>query len=341
MDLKGLATGIGSVPFIDADQAVERIFASLPDAPFWPQLPKRDFREGMVAQYTEQIPGLKATQEGIIFDRNAADTQLEAFYERIIAGDHQHFRISRDFAAGFYSYVGQLEDGGAQRARLLKGHVTGPLTFAAGILDEQGVSLLHDDVYMQVIIKGLVMKAQWQTASLRSFGRPMLIFFDEPYMGSFGSAFTPLDRPKALATLGEFAEGIKQPDVLVGVHCCGNTDWSIFCEIPAIDVINFDAFSYLDTFVIYAKPLQQFLARGGFICWGAVPTQEFGPGVTRQSLIERVQRGIDMLAARGVDRDLLGRQLLLSPSCGLGTLKPDKAEAILAALADLSSHFKA
>lgn len=340
MDLKGLATGIGSVPITDPDLAVGKIFEFLPDAPFWPQLPKRDFREGMVAQYSEQIPGLKATPEGMLFDRSAADAQLEAFYERIIAGDAGHFKISRDYAAGFYSYIGQLEDGGAQRARLLKGHVTGPFTFAASVLDEQGASLLHDGVYMQVIVKGLIMKAQWQIAALSAFDRPVLVFFDEPYMGSFGSAFTPLERPEAVSTLNEFTEGIKQPNVLVGVHCCGNTDWSIFTEIPSIDVINFDAFSYLDTFVIYAKQLQAFLARGGYISWGVVPTQEFGPAVTRQLLIDKLEKAFDTLAAKGVDRGILSRQLLLSPSCGLGTLEPPKAQAILGMLRDLSSHFK-
>jgi preprotein translocase subunit SecD len=37
----------------DADEALDLIFKYVPDIPFWPQLPRRDVREGMVAQFSE------------------------------------------------------------------------------------------------------------------------------------------------------------------------------------------------------------------------------------------------------------------------------------------------
>ena len=70
MNLKGLATGIGSLPLTDAQMAVDLILRYVPGAPFWPQLPKCDRREGMIAQFSENLPGLKFVFRQIIKSLN-------------------------------------------------------------------------------------------------------------------------------------------------------------------------------------------------------------------------------------------------------------------------------
>jgi hypothetical protein len=45
-----LATGIGSLPLTDPDEAVALALRYLPEAPLWPQLPRRGFREHMGGQ---------------------------------------------------------------------------------------------------------------------------------------------------------------------------------------------------------------------------------------------------------------------------------------------------
>ena len=52
MNLKGLATGIGSLPLTNVQATLDLILRYLPVAPFWPQLPKCDQREGMLAQFS-------------------------------------------------------------------------------------------------------------------------------------------------------------------------------------------------------------------------------------------------------------------------------------------------
>jgi hypothetical protein len=47
-----IATGIGSLPIVDPDKAAALSLQYLPEAPFWPQLPQRDFREHMDVQYS-------------------------------------------------------------------------------------------------------------------------------------------------------------------------------------------------------------------------------------------------------------------------------------------------
>jgi methionine synthase II (cobalamin-independent) len=339
--IRGLATGIGSLPYADdADAALDLIFKYVPQIPFWPQLPKRDIREGMVAQYTQNLPCLKVSREGLFFDGSEKDRELEDFYERMINNDVEHFRISPDFALGLQRMRQRLEKAGTEKIEFIKCQITGPFTLAASVKDDSGIALLHDEVLMQAVIKGLLMKALWQIKLFLGFGKKIIVFIDEPYLGCFGSAYTPINRDSVVSGLTEIAEGIKAAGALTGVHCCGNTDWSIFTGIKAIDIINFDAYSFLDKFTLYAGDINDFLKRDGVICWGIVPTQEFSGQDKAENLVGRIRDGFDLLAKKGVDRNALSENILISPACGLGTLDPQKAEKIFCLLSQASEILK-
>jgi len=335
--LKGLATGIGSLPHKDVDSALDLIFKYTPQIPFWPQLPKRDIREGMVAQFSENFPGIKVADEGLSF--KPEEKQLEIFYDRIIAQDIDYFKISPDFALGIHKFYARLEKQGLKEIEFIKCQVVGPFTFAASVNDDKGVALLHDSVLMQAILKGLIMKAIWQIKLFKKLGKKIILFFDEPYLGSFGSAYTPINREEVVKGLTEVTEGIKSDNVLTGVHCCGNTDWSIFTDIDSLDIISFDAYGFQDKFVLYADNLKDFLERGGIVCWGIVPTQELG-GQSPDLLLEKIKEGIRVLVKKGLDKDLLLENLMLSPSCGMGTLDIDKTEKILNILSQISEKIR-
>jgi len=333
---KGLALGIGSLPHKDAKEAVDLVLKSFPQAPFWPQLPRRDHREGMVAQFIEGLPCLRFTEDGVRFDAASKDKELEDFYSKIIDGDTEHYKISPSYASGLYEFYQRLEKS-AEAIDFIKCQVTGPFTFAASINDEEGKSLLHDKVFMEVIIKGLIAKALWQIKLFRKFGKKIILFFDEPYLSAFGSAYTPLNREDIIRTFSELISGFKSEEALVGVHCCGNTDWSIFTDTPGLDIINFDAFDFQDKFVLYAPNLKGFLENRGAICWGAVPTEGFSDKITPESLVNKVRSGIDILEKKGISRKLLLERLLVSPSCGLGSLDIGKAAKILKLLSETSA----
>jgi hypothetical protein len=138
MNIRGLATGIGSLPHKDAQKALDIIFQYLPQAPFWPQLPKRNIREGMAAQYSEHLPGLKVTDDGLQYDAGTAEQELEPFYARIIGMDLDYFRISESYAAGLYAFHAALKTRDLSDVRFIKCHVTGPFTFTAGIKNDSG-----------------------------------------------------------------------------------------------------------------------------------------------------------------------------------------------------------
>lgn len=339
-DIRGLATGIGSLPYTDIDAALNLIFEYTPRIPFWPQLPNRDKRERMIAQYSEGLPSLRANQDGLSSDFSMQEQELTQFYEHIISEDKEYFRISAEFAAGFWKFLSRLEKENLSQIEFIKGQVTGPFTFCASINDNEGRAILHNPILTQAFREGLVMKALWQINLLRKFNKPIIIFLDEPYLASLGSGFTAINRKDVVDGLYEFTNKIKSAQALIGVHCCGNTDWSIFTEVTNIDIISFDAFNFLDRVLLYAKQLHDFLKRGGSLAWGIVPTEAFTPEISANALAQKLKQGFNLLDKKGIDEDLLKRRLILTPSCGLGALNLDKAEPIFKCLAKLSSVLK-
>lgn len=341
MSLKGLATGIGSLPFNNPEEALDLIFQYTPQMPFWPQLPKRDIREGMTAQFSENLPCLKATKEGLIFDGQKREEELEAFYDRIIRKDKDYFKISRDYALGLHSFYQRLQKSDLRQISFIKCHITGPFTFGASISDEKGIALLYDTEFMQVVLNSLMLRAAWQLELFKGFGKKLVIFFDEPYLGCFGSGYTPLTRESVVSGLTDLTAGLKEfQEVLIGVHCCGNTDWSMLAEVKTIDIISFDAFGFQERFVLYAENIKDFIKRGGIICWGVVPTEGFSGMEKPRFLLEKIVSAVEALVKKGVDKDLLLDNLIISPSCGLGALDIKKSEGIFRLLSDVSACLK-
>ena len=52
---EGLATGIGSLPYSDPQEALELILNDFPDIPHWPQLPQRSKLEHFVHQFLQPL----------------------------------------------------------------------------------------------------------------------------------------------------------------------------------------------------------------------------------------------------------------------------------------------
>jgi len=340
MNFKGLAIGIGSLPLTDAQMAVDLVLRYLSAVPFWPQLPKCNKREGMLAQFSENLPGLKFEAGDLHFIAQDKEKELELFYDRFIAQDLDYFKISPDFARGLHVFYERLNGLDLSSVEFIKCQVTGPFTFCSGITDAQGKIILHDAVLMQAMVKGLGMKALWQLEYFKKFGKKMILFFDEPYLTGVGSAYTPVNRNDVMDIYSELTDALKSQGSLIGIHCCGNTDWSMLTDTAGIDIINFDAFNFQERFVLYADNLKRFLKRGGIICWGIVPTQEFNIDQSPEDLAKKIKLGLGLLVKKGIDRQLLLERLMISPACGLGTLDAQKAEGILSLLNQTSAFIR-
>ena len=168
----------------------------------------------------------------------------------------------------------------------------------------------------------------------------VIIFVDEPYLASFGSAYVSLSREGVVAMLNEVVEAIHAEGGLAGVHCCGNTDWSLLTECGT-DIISFDAYGYAETIALYPDELKAFLDRGGVLAWGIVPTSEAIVRETEASLADRLERGLALLQAKGLDRSRLLDACLVTPSCGTGPMAVDRAEKAVRDTAAVSAAMRA
>jgi hypothetical protein len=332
------ATGIGSVPSLGIQEACAHILERIPEMPYWPQFVKRSHLEDMVIQYSEGLPSLEIIEEKRSLSISSGDLEsaLVTFYDRFLAEDVSHFAISKESAPGLYELVANICQSPEKYGPFIKGQTVGPITFAAGITDQDGKSILYNPDLLDAAVKGLAIKAVWQIGELNRTGKRTIIFLDEPYLSGFGSAFTPIQRHEVVDLLKEVIDYIRdRTDALVGVHCCGNTDWPMIIE-SGPDIINFDAFGYMDTFLLYPEVLLRFLSKGGAIAWGIVPTADFTGEQSVESLLNRLQEGLTRLREWGLDSDTIARSSILTPACGMGTMDNGLAERALVLLSELS-----
>jgi len=337
-DFNCIATGIGSMPMIDPEQAVGLSLAYLFEAPVWPQLPQRSFREHMDAQYSETLPGLIIDEANrkLFFDTaRDLNLELEKFYERYIAKDYGFFRISDRYAAAFPVFARALRNRLPANMRYVKGHITGPLTAGLSLKDETGRDIIHNETLFDAVVKGLAMKAAWQITELKMFGKPVIIFIDEPVMETLGSGYSAVSSEMVPEKLDEIIDTIHELGGIAGIHCCGNADWSMIFR-TRVDIVNFDAFGYMDRVLLYQNDIYNFYARGGALAWGVVPTGMVARDPTADMLISRLDEGMTRLESKGIDRSTILGQCIITPSCGMGSLTPDKTIAVLKLLREVS-----
>ncbi|MBN1626626.1 MAG: hypothetical protein JW944_08880 [Deltaproteobacteria bacterium] len=336
------ATGIGSIPSLDARETCLNILKLTPEIPFWPQLVKKSRLEDFFIQFSEGLPLLTIREGAGVLDVSpyGIETALTAFYERFLSEDLEYFKITRDYASGLYELLDIISEDPAGCGRFIKGHTIGPVTFVAGIKGSDGKSMLSNPDLREAYIKGIAIKALWQVRRLEQTGKSPIIFLDEPYLSGFGSAFSPIQRHEVIDMLKEVIDYLRErSNVLIGIHCCGNTDWSMLIE-TAPDIINFDAFGFMDYFLLYPDAISQFIYDGGFIAWGIVPTSEFTGAETVGELRLRLEKGLTVLKEIGLDTDLITRRSLLTPSCGMGTMDEASSNRVLELLSLLSKDMK-
>uniref|UniRef100_A0A7C5AMK5 Methionine synthase n=1 Tax=Desulfobacca acetoxidans TaxID=60893 RepID=A0A7C5AMK5_9BACT len=334
-------TGIGSLPYTDPEEAVSLVLGLFPEMPFWPQLVRLGFREEMVAQGAGGLPALKVDLENrqVLLDPEVSrEMALAEFYELVWSGELGPFALAPEEARGFHVLLNRVSSSG-NGPLILKGQVVGPVTFAGMVKAPDGKAILYDLELTQAVSQGLACKAAWQAEKFRETGREAVVFFDEPILSGFGSAFLPISRQEVTTILTDTLETLREKgQVKIGVHCCGNTDWSLLLE-TSLDILSFDSFGYFDHLLLYLKPLAEFLKRGGYLAWGLVPTgAENLARETPDSLWQHFTSQVERLKETGLGKEEILRHSLLTPACGLGYLSPETATRALTLLAELGER---
>jgi len=359
--LKGFATGIGSLPYKERNFACQKIFQYFLHVPHWPQLPKLNFRENMYVQYSENFPGIiiNENKEKIYLEGNKFQQELETFYQNYLNRNLDYFAISEKYASGFYAFCSLLKKENLNSLIAVKGQITGPLTFGLAVKDQNGRSIFYNEQIRDALVKFLQMKALWQITRFTVNRSPftVILFIDEPYLTAYGSAYTAVSREEIVQSLNEVISGIRNyspahpltnlpahrnfseggSSVLVGIHCCANTDWSIVLETD-IDILSFDAYNFFDSFLLYREEIKKFIERDGILAWGIVPTDEKVFEETNETLKNKFLDFINQLVKTGISEKKLFADFLITPSCGLGTKSEEITEQVLLFTSELSKN---
>jgi len=342
-----LSSAIGSMPFDNADYAINISLDSL-DAPIWPQLSAYGLLEQMEIQYSENIPCVVVDKDkGRMFFKTDEDYS-ESFGEFYVkwdeaseAGSNLDFMaITEAYSKGLYALLNKLQKDG-KKLPWLKVQTTGPCSFALTVVDENKRAIYYNEEFRDVIVKAIGMKCRWQIQKFKPFCENIICFIDEPILSAFGSStYVSVSRDDVVAILNEVIEEVHKEGGLAGIHCCGNTEWSILID-AGVDIVNFDAFGFADTIAMYSDSVKKHLEDGKYLAWGVVPTSAIIREQTVESLEKKLEEGMDNLASKGIDKKLIISQAIITPSCGTGSLEVADAEKVFKLVKELSARMKA
>ncbi len=253
---------------------------------------------------------------------------------------------------------GRRVPSGVDELKGLKGQITGPVSLGLSVTGEGGRALLYEEDIMDGVARALALKARWQedflsdviggascgprassgpAASSAAGAASVLISVDEPYLGTFGSAYFPYRPETVLSYLQAFDDALRGR---WGVHCCANTDWEFILASPA-RFLSFDAYAYGDKVALYPGSIESFLGAGKTLAWGIVPTSsEALRSESEASLARRLASLFETLASRGVSETKLVRQSMITPSCGLAGLSVEESRRAMSLAASVSEALR-
>jgi methionine synthase II (cobalamin-independent) len=293
-------------------------------------------------QYAEGLPGLvEHPQDNKVSVNKQTDDLVDsmtAFYESALTaretGDYGYFKISEEYASGIAAALEAF----SKRPAIppyVKVQTTGPISFGLSLYDEEGIPILYDANYADIVLQNAILKSIWQIRLFKPFGGRVICFIDEPLLSSFGSSvYINLSREQVVSALSTAVQEIKEEGALVGVHVCGNSEWTLLLDAQ-VDIISFDAYHFGESLALYASRVREYLEKGGALAWGIVPTNADIREQSAASLEEKLNHFVNHLAGHGVDRDLIWEQTILTPSCGMGTMSVEDGELVIRTLGEL------
>ena len=309
-----LTTAMAVMPHRDAERAL-RTAQSL-DIPFWPQLPNLSYYEDMYVQAAEHFPGIVLDLENrrVRFSKEKFILELEdtlAHFE-----EPGYFDVSPTYSSVYHAFL-DLDHSGRPAIR---GQLEGPVSFGLNIIDQDERPILFDDDVRPFMFEVMAKRINTQLERLKRLNPNAFMYVDEPGLQFVFSAFAGYGDTAARRDLETFFAIIDRPR---GVHLCGNPDWDLLLNLD-LDVLSLDVYTNGEIFTAYAGSIKRFLDRGGILCWGIVPSnKEPFEAESVDSLEARLEGLWDRLTAKGIDRETIVAQGLLSPAtCCL--VNPDR-----------------
>lgn len=304
----GTDTSIGSLPHTDPAAAVEFVLSRQTRLPAAPSLPQRSPLEGMIAQAAWKVPGVVVGPDGSI------DLRLDALDPDAPIGDPgldgEPFATVRTFLTAVTG-----------RTRPVKLQLTGPVTLGLA-LHAAGA-----DAGRAFAVAGAAVRSRARSllhlAARSAPGTPLVVFLDEPGLTGLMHPEFPLD-PESAVDLTSSALAVLERGAVTGLHCCGPTDWKLLIQ-SGPHILSAPLGLGLDS---AGETLGRYLDDGGWVAWGAVPTDE-PIGSTPGRLWRQLSAGWCGMVQAGCDPVLLRTQSLVTPACGLATHGVTQAERVV------------
>ncbi len=349
---RGIATGIGSLPFTDPVQAVEFVIRRFPRLPHWPQMPRRGAEEYFVFQFLQPLVDsglLKVEHNKYFFDCSQAGwpERLTDFYSICLAAESgdtvalAKFLPPAHAASGFHAFITHLEKSGTGNVHFLKGQIAGPLTVGLNLKDEEGRFSYYHDELRDVIVRTLALNGRSQARVLSQFGRPAIIVIDEPAVSAYGTRdHLTMTKEMIIEDINAIFHLVFLENAMAGVHACEAIDWSILLETD-MQILSLDAYRFGSSLGYYLPQVKDFLGRGGVVAWGIVPTLDDPFRENSDTLINRLKELLSQMAGYGLDPELVIRQSMITPACGTGLLSVDWTERIYELATKVSDEISA
>lgn len=314
MLVPGVATGIGSLPYSDPRAAAEVVLRCLPELPAAPQLPARDPREGMIAQWVAALPEVDVDVAGNVTLAGASDAAPECHFDGL---SHAGLLAFLDAAAALERAPSRV-----------KVQLTGPLTLGVA-LEAAGMPTARAFRRAAELARAWAVELEALVASSLP-GAGVVLFFDEPALVRWRGTDGPLDREAAIDVLSGALAAV---DCVTGVHVCGAGEVVLALEAgPQVVGVEVSDALLRDTVA-----LAHFLDGDGWIAWGAVPTDR-PVGESADPHWRRLASVWCELTRRGCDPVTLRTRGLITPACGLAGYGASQAERVLGIARELAGR---
>lgn len=318
-------TGIGSLPHTQVELGLQVALAL--DIPFLPQLPRRHPSEFMIPAALEGLPGLRYDEDGMCTvdlaeweaGRQAFEAKLE---EALASGQLEAFEPTMEGCRAWRPFLWEVEH---RKLALAKAHLAGPFTVRSVARTSDGTAPLEVPGLDQTMYRLVMARSLAMVKALRRANTTPIFFLDEPGLFAFQRS-----QPRHLLAMQELrllVLALRKEGALVGIHCCGNTDWAALLDVQP-DLLSLDVRLSLDAVLEETVALTRFLNAGATLCLGIIPT-DLTSTYDVKELAESVEASLKAALPPGWSFTQALSHVLLSPACGLAMRSIADTERIL------------
>jgi hypothetical protein len=314
----GAATGIGSLPGTDIDEALRIVLGELPELPHLPELPARGAGADVIGRGAALLAELPV--------------EIQPSGWRLTARPGRDLRRSRDFLD---RDLDALEAAASGYAGVLKIQAVGPWTLAAGVELPGGHRVVSDHGAVRDLAESLAegLRAHLAELARRVPGATIVTQLDEPSIPAVLAAKIPtpsgygtvraVEASVVEQTLGDVLSVV--PEGARVVHCCAAE-----VPIPLLRGAGADAIAVDAALTLDHDAVGEAVEAGTSLWLGVVPGTDATISLdAARDPVRKLWRELGF-----ADSDLAGA-VVPTPACGLAGASPDYARRALAVVRDV------